>query len=768
MATTLNQRDLYTGVDYQVMQRIVDVRERIRAHALTNLSEAEIDAQIIRENRIPGVSSQRLREYCTYMRAGGLNTHAKVDRDFNEARRQCDAYFQDQQTERTLQTANSNVRAARSRNRSVNGRMFGWGLARFAVPFATLAAIGGGIFGVGALLTSSAFATLLGGPVGVGIFGVAAIGVLGYGAFKLVKAGLRFLKNTSRTKWEQAVQDKTAARQELQQALEAQNEANRNAELRASVERQNAAYRVPNERQQRNLMMHAIESNVAHTQNALDTVHAQTLRNLQGLDINALNMADLNNAQTQLNRLFEFCNNNEVQFAENANTLHMYDADCYEGQEDQVAQALQSVEGIQTNLQGFRAQLQTLQEAMQQRAQDLGASLQVQYVNEAQSAYNALPMATLTTYRHILGLERDTLLRMEDVYFNNLYQNFQNAYTELSAFIPSLQTAQSNLESIESQLSAGERDLLQNIKNVINDLSAYESKVALFEEIKAERAAAAERRPEEPEVEIIYDENEIPEGDVFDVEVDLPEEEFNRIIDEFKESIRTLNMNESNITEIFGYIDIYCTYENFLNKAHNNGQMLTEQFVKDKLHQLYEKLKSMENFDVNGLGLPSVNAIEVTEQTEEIANNTTQGLPEKASEKPEVKGVTKEEIDQATEMTHAEYNAFLQKYKTELLQNYPDKNSEKHAVMVKIAHKISKQPDQIKKITGKTLTEANCREYFESIKTQILQQEKEQSASAKKNIEKKLEEKKEAKLSPSQRKKEESVKTISEEPGMSE
>ena len=361
MADTIDPRDLYSGVDYNVMQWILSERLALKAMpAYAHATDDVIDEAVLRSYSWPmtisrsKITEEKFREYSSYLIANKLNTEGKIDSDFEKSRRKATEAYRD--VPNNLLRAKADYKRARSAKNAANARIFGWNVARVMVPVATLAAIGGGLTAVGSLLTSSAFATMLGGTVGVGLFGLAAVGTVGYIGYKLVKSAIKWLSSKSKAKKARAIEDKRARLQEFERAEEAYKNAKDMKKQRDNTRNKNNAYNVPSGRASVQTTIDTQRNEVTRIRSALEALRTHTLDPLQAKEsvIDGMNITDANDIVKKVNDLLvpgatpgnvaEL--EGKLVTAENA----LASLDLYAGQEEQVAEIKTAISEIRANI----------------------------------------------------------------------------------------------------------------------------------------------------------------------------------------------------------------------------------------------------------------------------------------------------------------------------------------------------------------------------------------------------------------------------------
>ena len=387
MADTIDPRDLYSGVDYNVMQWIIERRADLKAlpafaHAADEALDTEILSSFSWPVKINGVkvSQEKFREYSSYLLTNNLNTPGKVDSDFDKSKKKADEYFKD--APKTLLNAKVDYKKAKSAKRAADARILGWNVARVMVPVATLGAIGGGLAAVGSLLTSSAFATMLGGTVGVGLFGLAAVGTVGYIGYKLVKSAIKWLSSKSKAKKAKAIEDKRARLQEFERAREAKEKAEEMIKLRDKTEKKNNKYNIPSKRTETQNTILNTNNEVTRIRSELQALKTGTFDPLKARESSIASM-DRGEASTYVADINKMLIHDEAHpspnlqnFEERLNQLEkdLDKLDAYAGQEDQVRAIKDTILEIRNTVIGpMKTEAESLRVKAQARYDDLTA-----------------------------------------------------------------------------------------------------------------------------------------------------------------------------------------------------------------------------------------------------------------------------------------------------------------------------------------------------------------------------------------------------------
>ena len=392
MADTIDPRDLYSGVDYNVMQWIIERRAALKAMpAYAHATDDVIDEAVLRSYSWPmtisgsTVTEEKFREYSSYLIANNLNTEGKLDSDFENSRKAADDYYRN--APRILLNAQADYKRAKSAKRAANARIFGWNLARLAVPVATLGAIGGGLTAVGSLLTSSAFATMLGGTVGVGLFGLAAVGTVGYIGYKLVKSAIKWLSGKSKAKKAKAIEDKRARLQEFERAREARDNAKENIKLRDKTREKNNLYAIPPLRGTNQRIITNDKNRITQIRSELQALKTGTFDPLKARESSIASM-DITAAATfvaDINNVLSTGSPSNLTTLENELTTiqnRLANLDKYAGQEAQVAEITNTIAEIRSTLV---APMKTEAEDLRRKAQERYDSLAAEFTGAART-----------------------------------------------------------------------------------------------------------------------------------------------------------------------------------------------------------------------------------------------------------------------------------------------------------------------------------------------------------------------------------------------
>lgn len=392
MADTIDPRDLYSGVDYNVMQWMLRERAALKAMpAYAYATDDVIDDTVLRSYSWPmtingsTVTEEKFREYSSYLIANNLNTEGKLDSDFENSRKAADDYYRN--APRTLLNAQADYKRAKSAKRAANARIFGWNLARLAVPVATLGAIGGGLTAVGSLLTSSAFATMLGGTVGVGLFGLAAVGTVGYIGYKLVKSAIKWLSGKSKAKKAKAIEDKRARLQEFERAREARDNAKENIKLRDKTRDKNNLYAIPPLRRTNQQIITNDKNRITQIRSELQALKTGTFDPLKARESSIASM-DITAAATfvaDINNVLSTGTPSNLTTLENELTTiqnRLANLDKYAGQEAQVAEITNTIAEIRSTLV---APMKTEAEDLRRKAQERYDSLAAEFTGAART-----------------------------------------------------------------------------------------------------------------------------------------------------------------------------------------------------------------------------------------------------------------------------------------------------------------------------------------------------------------------------------------------
>lgn len=392
MADTIDPRDLYSGVDYNVMQWMLRERAALKAMpAYAHATDDVIDDTVLRSYSWPmtingsTVTEEKFREYSSYLIANNLNTEGKLDSDFENSRKAADDYYRN--APRTLLNAQADYKRAKSAKRAANARIFGWNLARLAVPVATLGAIGGGLTAVGSLLTSSAFATMLGGTVGVGLFGLAAVGTVGYIGYKLVKSAIKWLSGKSKAKKAKAIEDKRARLQEFERAREARDNAKENIKLRDKTREKNNLYAIPPLRRTNQQIITNDKNRITQIRSELEALKTGTFDPLKARESSIASM-DITAAATfvaDINNVLSTGTPSNLTTLENELTTiqnRLANLDKYAGQEAQVAEITNTIAEIRSTLV---APMKTEAEDLRRKAQERYDSLAAEFTGAART-----------------------------------------------------------------------------------------------------------------------------------------------------------------------------------------------------------------------------------------------------------------------------------------------------------------------------------------------------------------------------------------------
>lgn len=383
MADTIDPRDLYSGVDYNVMQWMLSERAALKAMpAYAHATDDVIDEAVLRSYSWPmtisgsTVTEEKFREYSSYLIANNLNTEGKLDSDFENSRKAADDYYRN--APRTLLNAQADYKRAKSAKRAANARIFGWNLARLAVPVATLGAIGGGLTAVGSLLTSSAFATMLGGTVGVGLFGLAAVGTVGYIGYKLVKSAIKWLSGKSKAKKAKAIEDKRARLQEFERAREARDNAKENIKLRDKTREKNNLYAIPPLRGTNQRIITNDRNRITQIRSELEALRTGTFDPLKARESSIASM-DITAAATfvaDINNVLSTGTPNVTTLENELTTIQnrLANLDKYAGQAEQVTEITNTIAEIRsTVLEPMKTQAEDLRGKAQERYDSLAA-----------------------------------------------------------------------------------------------------------------------------------------------------------------------------------------------------------------------------------------------------------------------------------------------------------------------------------------------------------------------------------------------------------
>ncbi len=392
MADTIDPRDLYSGVDYNVMQWMLRERTALKTMpAYAHAADDVIDEAVLRSYSWPmtingsTVTEEKFREYSSYLIANNLNTEGKLDSDFENSRKAADDYYRN--APRTLLNAQADYKRAKSAKRAANARIFGWNLARLAVPVATLGAIGGGLTAVGSLLTSSAFATMLGGTVGVGLFGLAAVGTVGYIGYKLVKSAIKWLSGKSKAKKAKAIEDKRARLQEFERAREARDNAKENIKLRDKTRDKNNLYAIPPLRRTNQQIITNDKNRITQIRSELQALKTGTFDPLKARESSIASM-DITAAATfvaDINNVLSTGSPSNLTTLENELTTiqnRLANLDKYAGQEAQVAEITNTIAEIRSTLV---APMKTEAEDLRRKAQERYDSLAAEFTGAART-----------------------------------------------------------------------------------------------------------------------------------------------------------------------------------------------------------------------------------------------------------------------------------------------------------------------------------------------------------------------------------------------
>lgn len=392
MADTIDPRDLYSGVDYNVMQWMLRERAALKAMpAYAHATDDVIDDTVLRSYSWPmtingsTVTEEKFREYSSYLIANNLNTEGKLDSDFENSRKAADDYYRN--APRTLLNAQADYKRAKSAKRAANARIFGWNLARLAVPVATLGAIGGGLTAVGSLLTSSAFATMLGGTVGVGLFGLAAVGTVGYIGYKLVKSAIKWLSGKSKAKKAKAIEDKRARLQEFERAREARDNAKENIKLRDKTRDKNNLYAIPPLRRTNQQIITNDKNRITQIRSELEALKTGTFDPLKARESSIASM-DITAAATfvaDINNVLSTGTPSNLTTLENELTTiqnRLANLDKYAGQAEQVTEITNTIAEIRSTLV---APMKTEAEDLRRKAQERYDSLAAEFTGAART-----------------------------------------------------------------------------------------------------------------------------------------------------------------------------------------------------------------------------------------------------------------------------------------------------------------------------------------------------------------------------------------------
>ncbi len=384
MADTIDPRDLYSGVDYNVMQWMLRERATLKTMpAYAHAADDVIDEAVLRSYSWPmtingsTVTEEKFREYSSYLIANNLNTEGKIDSDFEESRRKATEAYRD--VPNNLLHAKADYKRARAAKNAANARIFGWNLARVAVPVATLGAIGGGLAAVGSLLTSSAFATMLGGTVGVGLFGLAAVGTVGYIGYKLVKSAIKWLSSKSRAKKAKAIEDKRARLQEFERAEETYKNAKDMKKQRDNTRNKNNLYDIPPLRRTNQQIITNDRNRITQIRSELEALKTGTFDPLKARESSIASM-DITAAATfiaDINHVLSTGTPSNITTLENELTTiqnRLANLDKYAGQEAQVAEITNTIAEIRsTVLEPMKTQAEDLRGKAQERYDSLAA-----------------------------------------------------------------------------------------------------------------------------------------------------------------------------------------------------------------------------------------------------------------------------------------------------------------------------------------------------------------------------------------------------------
>ena len=376
MADTIDPRDLYSGVDYNVMQWMLRERATLKTMpAYAHAADDVIDEAVLRSHSWPmtinrsKITEEKFREYSSYLIANNLNTESKIDADFEKSRRKATEAYRD--VPNNLLHAKADYKRARSAKYAADARILGWNVARVMVPVATLAAIGGGLTAVGSLLTSSAFATMLGGTVGVGLFGLAAVGTVGYIGYKLVKSAIKWLSSKSKAKKARAIEDKQARLQEFERAEEAYENAKDMKKQRDNTRNKNNLYDIPPLRRRNQQIITTDRNRITQIRSELEALKTGSLDPLKAREssIDSMDMAVATAFVSSIDDVLSTGTSSNITALENELTTiqnRLANLDKYAGQEEQVTEITTAIAGIRSTLV---APMKTEAEALRVKAQ---------------------------------------------------------------------------------------------------------------------------------------------------------------------------------------------------------------------------------------------------------------------------------------------------------------------------------------------------------------------------------------------------------------
>ena len=487
MADTIDPRDLYSGVDYNVMQWMLRERTALKTMpAYAHAADDVIDEAVLRSHSWPmtingsTVTEEKFREYSSYLIANNLNTEGKIDSDFEESRRKATEAYRD--VPNNLLHAKADYKRARSAKNAANARIFGWNVARVMVPVATLAAIGGGLTAVGSLLTSSAFATMLGGTVGVGLFGLAAVGTVGYIGYKLVKSAIKWLSSKSRAKKAKAIEDKRARLQEFERAEEAYKNAKDMKKQRDKTRNKNNLYDIPPLRRTNQQIITNDKNRITQIRSELEALKTGTFDPLKARESSIASM-DITAAATfvaDINNVLSTGTPSNVTTLENELTTiqnRLANLDKYAGQEAQVAEITNTIAEIRSTLV---APMKTEAEDLRRKAQERYDSLAAEFTGAARTV-NSEVSRIRTKFEKIKNYEEARQTNLSVVATTNdvttleaIERNPANADRYEETELYDMLTALNDLDL--SKLSSTDlpaiRTDIENLKNDINVMQA--------------------------------------------------------------------------------------------------------------------------------------------------------------------------------------------------------------------------------------------------------------------------------------------------------